>query len=109
MGFLLEYRKVVNNSQDFCDIVHRLCPEGLVPCKKPWTTKWNHYHREGAGHSVSSGGDEMNADQSSYVENASRGGWRIDGWSLARGLILLSSALLTTTILHYVIRAVFRG
>jgi hypothetical protein len=51
----------------------------------------------------------MNSDQSSYVENASRGVWRIDGWSLARGLILLSSALLTITIFHYVIRAVFRG
>jgi hypothetical protein len=51
----------------------------------------------------------MNADQNLCPETHSRGSWKIDGWSLVRGLILLSSALLTTTILHYVIRAVFRG
>jgi hypothetical protein len=48
----------------------------------------------------------MNVDQSSYVRSATKGAWRIDGWILARGLILLSSALLSITMLHYAVRAV---
>ena len=48
----------------------------------------------------------MNIDKSAYDGNATKGACRIDGWILARGLILLSSALLSITMLHYVVRAV---
>jgi hypothetical protein len=49
----------------------------------------------------------MTADPSASHKMTSSYAWRIERWSLLRGLVLLVSSLLSVTILHYVILAIF--
>lgn len=52
----------------------------------------------------------MSSDQTHNPSHESTSyGWRVDWWGLLRGLILLFSALLSTTILYYVILTIARG
>jgi len=51
----------------------------------------------------------MNADPTASHEKTPSYSWGIERWSLLRGFVLLVSSVLSLTILHYVILAVFRG
>jgi len=51
----------------------------------------------------------MTVDPTVSHQNTPSHAWRIERWSLLRGFVLLISSLLSLTILHYIILAVFRG
>ena len=49
--------------------------------------------------------DEM----TDFERDTSTARWRIEGWGLVRGLVLLFSAFVGVSVLYAIIAAVFRG